>query len=522
MADYEDILYDNHPFRLTHPSHVGAIGSLFGMDPAPMHACRVLELGCGLGGNIVPLGALFPHSEFVGVDLSQNQIAAGQADVKTMGLTNVHLHAMDILDITPAFGQFDYIICHGVFSWVPPSVQARIMAICRVHLAPQGLAYISYNTYPGWHVRGMIREVLRRHSTANDPLARIGQARELLNFIYDFTPADQSRGPAWLKGEVGTIRTMSDAYVLYEHLVEVNTPLYFTDFVQMAAQNGLQYVGDAEFHSMTPAGLGQEAAERVQALARGLVQTEQYLDYARMRYFRRSIICHHEVRLDRALTAERLHRKWVTSRLKLHSNGQFETPEGMRIQAHDPLVESALKVLANYPQGLDLETLCQYAAMALFEKPKPTDRAELGATLLELLTAGAILIGLWRQPWDPHPGERPVAFGVARHQAKQAKMCTNLRHEALGLDSLDQAIIARLDGRSRPELADAIAEDLAAGRYEIKVDDEPLTDRALIGELVDQKLEHIARRALIVAPGLEEDFGYVPSDHHRDQPEQEE
>lgn len=521
MADYEDILYDNHPFRLTHPSHVGALGALFGMTPAPPEACRVLELGCGLGGNIVPLGALYPRSEFVGVDLSENQIAAGRADVKTMGLTNVHLHAMDILDITPELGTFDYIICHGVFSWVPPEVQARIMAICRVHLRPHGLAYISYNTYPGWHVRGMIRDVLRRHATAKDPLGRIAQARDLLNFIHDFTPADRQNGPAWLKAEVSTIRTMSDAYVLYEHLVEVNTPLYFTDFVQMAANNGLQYVADAEFHSMTPNGLGQEAAERVAQMARGLVQTEQYLDYARMRYFRRSIICHHEVRLDRALTAGRLRRMWVTSRLKLHSNGQFETPEGMRIQAHDPLVESALKVLANYPQGLDFETMCRYAAMALFEKPKEEDPESLGATMLELLTAGAIMLGLWRQPWDPHPTERPVAFGVARHQARQAKMVTNLRHEALGLDSLDQALIARLDGRSRAELIDAIAADLEAGRYEIKVDDIPLTDRELMGELIDKKLVHIGRRALLVAAGLEEQFGYVPSDHDRDQAEEE-
>lgn len=507
MADYEDILYDNHPFALTHPDHLHTLGALFGMSPTPIERCRVLELGCGLGGNLVPLAALFPDSEFVGVDLSTAQIAAATADAKAMGLSNLRFRAMDILEVTPEWGQFDYILCHGVFSWVPEAVQDRILAICRVHLAPQGLAYISYNTYPGWHVRGMIREMLRRHVTARDPAERIAQARALLSTIEHLVPADRSHAAAWLKQEVETIGRLSDAYVLYEHLVEVNSPLWFRDFVDRSMAAGLQYVADAEFASMFPDKLGGDAAERIGKLARGLVETEQYLDYVQVRFFRRSIICHRDLRLDRALDGGRLRGRWVASRLELLSDDTFKSPEGMVIDSHDPLVKAALKVLTQHPQGLAFDTLAHYAALVIGEEPGPAQREALGGPLLELFSTGALKLGTWPRPWTPTPDDRPVAPGFARHQATQGPVCTTLTHRAVGLDALDRALVARMDGRTRAELCAVVAEDLEAGRYRISVEDEPLSDPALIAELVDKKLDHLAKQALILDPAHAKRYG---------------
>lgn len=511
MADYEDILYDNHPFPYTHPDHLGTLGGLFGMTPAPIERCRVLELGCGLGGNLVPLAALFPQSEFVGIDLSKAQIAAAAADARSMGLSNLSFRAMDILDITPEWGPFDYIICHGVFSWVPPDVQDRILAICRVHLAPQGIAYISYNTYPGWNIRGMIRDILRRHATAGDPRARIEQARALLSTMVDLLPADRNQGAAWLKGEASVINDLSDAYVLYEHLVEVNTPLWFDEFVERSRAAGLQYVADAEFHSMFADRLGKDAGDRIGALASGLVQTEQILDYMQLRYFRRSLICRREVRLDRALGAERLAGRWIASRLKLLDSDKFKSPTGMIFDTSDLLLKSALKVLTQHPQGLRFETLCHHAALVADEEPSPEHREALGGPLLELYANAALRIGTWPRPWVGTPPEdRPVAPGFARHQATQAAQCTNLRHQALGLDAVDRALIARMDGRTRAELAAVILEDLEAGRYSVSVDDAPLRDPELVAELVEKKLARLAQRALILDPARVKRYGVLP------------
>ncbi len=511
MADYEDILYDNHPFPMTHPDHLGTLGSLFGMQPAPIERCRVLELGCGLGGNLVPLAALFPDSTFVGIDLSQAQIAAAQADARSMGLSNLTFRALDIMDLTPEWGTFDYIICHGVFSWVPTAVQDRILAICRVHLAPQGLAYISYNTYPGWHIRGMIRQMLRRHATASEPRARIEQARALLATMVDLLPAERQQAAAWLKGEVSTIADLSDAYVLYEHLVEVNTPLWFDEFVGRSKEAGLQYVADAEFHSMFSDRLGPDAGDKIGRLAEGLVQTEQYLDYMQVRFFRRSIICRREVRLDRKLGHGRMAGRWVQSRLKLLDSDKFKTPEGMVFDTQEALLKAALKVLDQHPQGLKFEKLCHYAALVIGEDPTPEHHEALGGPLLELYANAALRIGTWPRPWiSPPPDDHPVAPGFARHQATQAAECTNLQHQALGLDALDRALVARMDGRTRAELAAVVLEDLEAGRYNVSVDDEPLRDSELIAELIDKKLTRLAARALVLDPARVQRYGRLP------------
>ena len=101
----------------------------------------------------------FPSSEFIGIDASLRQIQDGNRTLTQSGLTNVELRQQDILEFTDD-RPFDFIISHGVYSWVPTAVQHRMLQICRDCLAPNGIAYVSYNTYPGWHMRGMIRDAV--------------------------------------------------------------------------------------------------------------------------------------------------------------------------------------------------------------------------------------------------------------------------------------------------------------------------------------------------------------------------
>src|ERR1043165_5096540 len=126
------------------------------MHPAPPNHCRVLELGCASGGNLIPMSLSWPGSRFVGIDLSRRQIRDGQEMIREIGLNNVDLVCQSILDVPRELGTFDYILCHGVYSWVPPDVQNKILEICRDHLQAQGVAYVSYNTFPGWHARAAI------------------------------------------------------------------------------------------------------------------------------------------------------------------------------------------------------------------------------------------------------------------------------------------------------------------------------------------------------------------------------
>lgn len=177
---YDEFPYESKPFEGSHPNRPAAVGGLYGMRTAPPDRCRVLELGCASGGNLLPMAAYLPGSEFVGVDLSAVQIEAAQRAAAMAWLANVRFHAASIADITPDFGRFDYVVAHGVYSWVPPLVRDKLLAVCAANLAPEGIAYVSYNTYPGWHLRGMVRDMLRyRSDRLQTAREKVVQARAL-------------------------------------------------------------------------------------------------------------------------------------------------------------------------------------------------------------------------------------------------------------------------------------------------------------------------------------------------------
>ena len=165
-ASYDDLPYNSYAFPKSHPGHVATIAALFGMTPAPLDGARVLEVGCAGGGNLLPVASAYPGCECVGLDVSAVQIARAQEAVDAAGLRNVTLHCRGLegLDETTAGGTFDYIIAHGVYSWVEAPVREELMALCRRLLKPQGVAYISLNVLPGSFTREIVRGMLKYHT----------------------------------------------------------------------------------------------------------------------------------------------------------------------------------------------------------------------------------------------------------------------------------------------------------------------------------------------------------------------
>jgi len=188
MADtsttYDELPYSDRAFVQAHPDRLAVVGALHGLSPAPVDRCAVLELGCGLGGNLIPMAAVLPESRFLGIDLSVRQVEQGRALIERLGLRNVELRRQDLMDFGEGDGPFDYILCHGVYSWVPPAVQDRILSICKRKLTPRGLATISYNVYPGWHLSGAVRDILRYGARgAGGPAEQVKRAMEFLGFV---------------------------------------------------------------------------------------------------------------------------------------------------------------------------------------------------------------------------------------------------------------------------------------------------------------------------------------------------
>src|SRR5262245_38198622 len=304
MNPYDEVPYNNCAILHTHPNRLAAMASLLGLRPAPVRQCRVLELGCGDGSNLIPMAHALPKSQFFGIDLAGRPIAKGQAMIADLGLENIALQQMDILDFPKNASEFDYIITHGIYSWVPEAVRDKVLEISKAHLAPQGVAFVSYNTYPGWRIRQMTREMMQYHVASCDgPLEKIQQSRALAKFLCD--SADQETGSGRLLAEeMREVLKRPEPGLYHDDLAPINEPVYFFQFVAHAGRHGLQFLAETQFTARQDVSATPEMAETLNRLSADIIQREQYLDFLECRRFRQTLLCHdrvpvsHEINFD--------------------------------------------------------------------------------------------------------------------------------------------------------------------------------------------------------------------------------
>jgi len=173
------------------------IARLFGVEAADPNQSKILEIGCGHGGNVLPMAEQLPGSNFTAVDLSETQINNAKTIAKAAELENIELLHKDLSTIDKDFGEFDYIIAHGVYSWVPDEVKAHLLRICGENLTPNGVAFVSYNTYPGWRVKESIRDMLLIHTERfEEPNDIIKNAKGLLKFLEEAAKKQDTEGTA--------------------------------------------------------------------------------------------------------------------------------------------------------------------------------------------------------------------------------------------------------------------------------------------------------------------------------------
>lgn len=276
---YNAFPYESLAVKQTHPLHLYRIASLYGLQPKPVTEAKVLELGCASGGNLIPMAYYLPTTYFVGIDLAERQIQMGLQQIADLALRNIDLYAQALSDFQ-SDQQFDYIICHGLYSWVPSEVRQQIFAICQHYLSEQGIAYISYNTYPGWNTGNTIRELLHWQTKAiSHPLERIAKARLVLAEFTSGLVNDDSAFAHLLREELALISEHSDHQLLHEHLAPINDAFLFLQFVEHATQYQLAYVGDAF--------LSNDFAHELPRV--------QYNDFLQNRRLRCALLCHEKI-----------------------------------------------------------------------------------------------------------------------------------------------------------------------------------------------------------------------------------
>ncbi len=461
-AHYDAISYESFAYPQSHPERLGTIATLFGMQPARPGSARILELGCAGGGNLLPMAAAYPESEFVGIDLSLPQIEEARAALSASKLSNVTLHSLSIGQVDETFGQFDYIIAHGLYSWVAAPLRDQLMALCAGRLTPMGVAYISYNTQPGSAARTALREMVRfRTRQSADLREKITQARSFFAFLQSAFQESPTPYTESLREEIEQLNALGDFYIAHEYLEPINDACYFHEFVSHAQCHGLQFLGEAEMQSMSASGFGTQTRAGLRQLSTSLIEAEQYGDFLKNRAFRQSLLCRAEVELKRAISPERLRHFHIASSAEpMGSDGgirsnemmQFRDADGVIIQAADPLSKAALfELRAVWPLSMSLTELALKACARGGIAPGSAVEAQLGHCLLSCYsTSRAIEFRLTPPAFRTSVSQRPKVSELARWQAARHSRIANARHENIVLGNVERALLQKLDGSRDP------------------------------------------------------------------------
>jgi methyltransferase-like protein/2-polyprenyl-3-methyl-5-hydroxy-6-metoxy-1,4-benzoquinol methylase len=517
---YDKILYPSYTRNQTHPDRLATIGILLGMEPAPVRKCRVLELGCGNGSNLTPIAFGLPETEFVGVDLAPTPISKARQMVTDLGLKNITFQNLSITDVTPDLGQFDYILCHGVYSWVPEQVRDAILRVCKQNLAPNGIAFVSYNAYPGNRLREMIREMMLYHIKGfDDPQEQIGQARALAAFVAA-AEGDAGCYPKFLKEEMERFLRQDGNYVFHDALAEYNTPFYFHQFMEAADRHQLQYLGEADFHDMLDKRFPPEVAQKLNELSGNRVAREQYLDFLKGRSFRQTLLCHEGVALDLNLRPELAERFFVRA-LALSKSAEshpdkreletFENVKGAAITTDCPVAKTAFAQLTEFwPVPIPFDQLFEQV-IAHLEKSGWTstdlknDKRELAKTVLKSYAAGLLELHTYAPPHFSELTDKPKASPLVQWQVQNCNFVTTLFHGTIAVeDVVSRQLLLLLDGtRDRTTLRNELetvvkAREAAAGIEGLAQKPKEEIDR-LLGQALNQNLAKMARMGLLVA-----------------------
>ena len=511
---YNEVPYADHPYRVTHPRCLETLATLFGMNPAAIGTSRVLELGCAGGGNLIPQAQDLPQAEFIGVDFAKRQISDGEEIIGSLGLKNIRLEHRNIIEIDDSWGQFDYIICHGVYSWVPPEVQDKILEVCRRNLGPQGVAVISYNTYPGWHLKGMVREMMRYHASQfEDPKEQIYQSQALLEFMVETGNEDRSV-VKFLKEELDTLQMTSNSYLFHEHLETHNLPCYFHEFAKRASNRELQYLGDSVFGRMLMQALPEKSRKLLKDLP--MLQQEQYKDFLQNRTFRSSLLCHREITLDHQITPDKAGPFYVSltdnidcpKDFDIHTAGTatLQCPGKGKMTVGNRMVKAAVLCLKElFPNYIRFDELHKMALGKL--GPTADNAAEnTGVNTLGLAVLSAFGMGMFDICVHPPAcatrfSSFPETTPLARHQAQTTSRVTNLRHDIVDLDDLSRHVVRRLDGRHDiSAIVGSVEKAISSGQMTVRKQGQAVeeVDAALLSNIVDGTLSRISQMALLV------------------------
>jgi ubiquinone/menaquinone biosynthesis C-methylase UbiE len=439
---------------------------LHGLSPVPVEKCRVLEIACGDGSNLIPMAYAIPTSEFVGFDLARLPIERGLDRIRELGLKNIHLFQQELLEAGAELGRFDYIIAHGLYAWVPEPVRDRLLALMNKLLAENGVAFVSYNAMPGSYLRCMVRDMMRFYAEGIDGLEE--QAAAGLQFLHFLSEA-RPEGDLYrtlLENQWTQIEKRKLAVTCHDELAGVHHPVYFIEFADHARRHGLQYLGEAELPPPPDPCYKAEIRSAMESTVGGdVLRQEQCLDFLRMRNYRETLLCRSDRVLRRDFPAEHFRKLLFASQAvptpnEASGTTAFVLPGGIRMESNHPgltvLITELQKVWPAARNFEEIEPRLEGTGLAL--------DAQGAGLLIRLAVAKMIELRTWRAPMVQTIPERPRASICSRQEARMGTLATSLLHLMISLeDGKVRCLLRLLDGtRDRNSLLRALKAEFPA------------------------------------------------------------
>lgn len=514
---YDKVLYPNYLHAQTHPDRLATMTKFFGVKPKPVENCRVLELGCGTGSSLLSFACDLQGSEFVGVDLSEKQIELGKQTVSEIGLKNLDLRQADIMQINREnYGEFDYIIAHGVYSWVPDFVRDQMLKICGEMLAEQGVAFISYNALPGAHFSQMAREMMLFHTknlTSIDD--KVNESLGLLKFIADASPPDKVYHRV-LQDELKKLSERNFANVYHDELADFYKPVYFYEFMDHAHRHNLQFVTEVERFTTKDLHYPKEVLETLREISDNVIALDQYLDFIKGRRFRQTLLCRKDLEIKRQPDPQILREIRIASPLKalsekpdLAGKGReiFVGEENGKIEIDHPLIKTALFYLGKiWTRSAEFSEIIENCRKILSEQSggeaeiSEKDKKILTDVLFQAFCSGLLRFYVHEPRYATKVSEKPVASPIARwqvehNQAVSTLLCTSVEIQ----DSLARELVRILDGtRDHERLVADLTEFINSEKFD---ESEEIKNTILqyLPEQLENNLKNFAGMALLVA-----------------------
>jgi methyltransferase-like protein/2-polyprenyl-3-methyl-5-hydroxy-6-metoxy-1,4-benzoquinol methylase len=494
---------------------------LFGLEAPKLETARVLELGCSEGGNIIRFALDYPKSYCLGVDLSKVQIDMGCAKLKKLKAQNIELKHLSITDLDESYGKFDYIICHGVFSWVPDEVKEAILEVSNKLLSKNGVSFISYNTLPGWNMINTVREAMLYHSANfQDVNHKIQQSRAALAFLNESLEGQSSPHAKFMKECANEISDKENNYLRHEYLAEENKAFYFHEFVDMANKHSLQYLGDTDIHRMFVGNLPKNAAEKLGAI-NDIVKTEQYIDFIRNTRFRCTILCHQDVTLSRNITMDTIKKLYLScyvtpekdlSEVNINDNTNVTMLLNNNKETKIIITGTAMKAIlytfaANVGNVMSVDEIVE-AATKIYDN-KEQILSELASSMGRLIFSGYVKVFSDKPKSIYKITDKPKVSQLIVAQASSFKdgdkpWITNQINQMLGIESYQRFIMPLLDGKNTTEqIKELIFEKLKSGEIIASKENKGISDdtqlKAIANEAVDATLMQLKMNFGLIA-----------------------